>query len=159
MPPFCGFVRLVMCRRSASIMWVRFPQPAPISLIINTSMVKRKYYHPQDGCNPPREFTTDGCSGGMSWFWQTCIKPFTKTDIPWRECCVVHDRAYWMGGTWRNRRTADRQLRKCVGRAYPTIGWLMYFGVRMGGSPFWPVSWRWGYGWKKGLIERFTGWK
>ncbi len=136
------------------------PAARSTSLIINTFMVKRKDYHKQDGSTPPREFTTDGCSGGMSWFWQTLIKPHTKTDIPWRQCCVVHDRAYWMGGTWTDRRAADRHLRQCVGeQGYPVLGWLMYFGVRMGGSPFWPVSWRWGYGWKKGLIERCTGWK
>ena len=123
-------------------------------------MVMRKYYNPRDGSTPPREFTTDGCSGGMSWFWQTFIKPLTKADIPWRQCCVIHDRAYWMGGSWTERRAADRHLRQCVGRqGYPLMGWLMYFGVRIGGSPFWPVSWRWGYGWKQGLIERFTGWK
>lgn len=123
-------------------------------------MKKRKYYNPRDGATPPREFTTDGCSGGMSWFWQTAVKPFTKTDIPWRDCCVTHDRAYWMGGSWYDRRFADRELAQCVEqKGYPVIGWLMYIGVRIGGSPFWPLSWRWGYGWKKGLIERVCGWK
>jgi len=123
-------------------------------------MVKRKYYHPRDGQAPPREFTTDGCSGGMSWSWQTFVKPFTKNDIPWRGCCVTHDHCYWAGGTWTDRRNADLALRDCVAdKGYPIMAWAIYFGVRAGGSPFWPVSWRWGYGWKKGLIERCTGWK
>ena len=121
-------------------------------------MEKRKYYHPRDGATPPREFTTDGCSGGMSWAWQTFAKPFTKTDIPWRDCCVEHDKEYWMGGTWWERRKADEQLRQCVSRqGYPTMGWLMYLGVRVGGSPFFPFSWRWGYGWKMGIVERLFG--
>jgi len=71
-------------------------------------MKTRKYYNPRDGATPTRAFTTDGCSGGMSWAWQTFVKPLTKTDIPWRQCCVVHDRAYWMGGTWTDRRVADK---------------------------------------------------
>ncbi len=96
----------------------------------------------------------------MSWFWQTCIKPFTKTDIPWRGCCVEHDKEYWEGGTWTDRRNADLALAKCVGeRGYPIIGWLMYAGVRLGGCPLWPFSWRWGYGWKRGIFERWFGWK
>ena len=26
----------------------------------------------------------------------------------------------------------------------------MYLGVRAGGSPYWPASYRWGYGWPYG---------
>ena len=123
-------------------------------------MSTRKYYHPRDGATPTYEFTTDGCSGGMSAFWQLVVKPFTKTDIPWRDCCVTHDREYWEGGTWYDRVQADLNLAKCVdARGYPVWAKLMYWGVRIGGSPFWPFSWRWGYGWKLGLIQRITGWK
>lgn len=123
-------------------------------------MSDRKYYHPRDGATPPHAFTTDGCSGGMSAFWQLCVKPFTKTDIPWRDCCVTHDKEYWEGGTWYDRVQADLNLAKCVdARGYPLWAKLMYWGVRIGGSPFWPFSWRWGYGWKRGLLQRLFGWK
>ena len=89
-------------------------------------MSNRDYYHPRDGAQPTYEFTTDGCSGGMSWFWQTFIKPFTKTDIPWRGCCVEHDKEYWMGGTWKERQIADQVLRECVAaKGYPIGGFLM----------------------------------
>jgi hypothetical protein len=96
----------------------------------------------------------------MSWAWQTFIKPFTKTDIPWRDCCVIHDKEYWEGGAWSDRVQADLNLAKCVeARGYHLWAKLMYWGIRIGGSPFWPLSWRWGYGWKKGLVERIFGWK
>jgi hypothetical protein len=123
-------------------------------------MSNRKYYSSRDGTEPTFTFTTDGCSGGMSAFWQHLVKPFTKTDIPWRDCCVTHDKDYWMGGTWKDRQNADQALRECVSaRGYPITGFLMYWGVRAGGSPLWVFSWRWGYGWEKGLIHRITGWK
>jgi len=82
---------------------------------------------------PPFAFTTDGCS-----LWP---------DGAWRSCCVEHDIAYWCGGTRDARLAADRQLRECVRRkSAPTNSQLMYYGVRVGGHPLWPFSWRWGYG-------------
>ncbi len=114
------------------------------------------YYRQRDETPPPRPFTTDGCSGGMSWFWQHLVKPFSKTDLPWRGCCISHDREYWMGGTWQQRRAADLQLFKCVKqKGFPLLAWFMYTGVRMGGSPFWPFGWRWAYGYKNPLFSMF----
>lgn len=90
-------------------------------------------------------FTSDGCSGGMSWLWRflVCGNP------PWEGDCVAHDRAYWEGGTAKQRRAADRDLLiKVAQRGYAFIAVVMWLGVRIGGHPLLPTSWRWGYGWK-----------
>ena len=83
---------------------------------------------------PPRSFTTDGCS---AWI-----------DDGWVSCCVEHDILYWCGGTSDQRRQADEAFRACIARDHGK-GWAstMYWGVRMGGSAWWPTPWRWGYGW------------
>ncbi|MDC0566569.1 hypothetical protein OAP01_00935 [Akkermansiaceae bacterium] len=52
------------------------------------------------------------------------------------------------GGTWKERRDADRKLRdgiRCKGK--PVIAQLAYVGVRVGGTPWLPTPWRWGFGW------------
>ncbi len=99
-----------------------------------------------------KPFTTDGCSGGMSWFWRT----FLGHPPPWEGDCVEHDKAYWEGGTKEQRRKADLKLCRRVGdKGYPILGWLMFAGVYVGGSPLLPFSWRWGYGysWYKGYTK------
>ena len=60
-----------------------------------------------------------------------------------------HDWHYWQGGTWRERRTADRELYSCIRqtKTWWTSG-IRYIGVRLGGVGIFPTSWRWGYGWK-----------
>ncbi len=87
-----------------------------------------------------RPFSSDGCSlfpDGLS----------NKREL-WLPCCIAHDKAYWQGGTWQQRLNADRQLKYCVARlGEPIIAELMLNGVRIGGSPFWPTGFRWGYGW------------
>ena len=100
----------------------------------------------------PSAFSTDGCSGGMSWAW----RKFLRGPPPWEECCVKHDFAYWRGGFWKDRRNADLELMSCVRKnGHPVWAIIMYIGVRIGGSPIWPVSWRWGYGWQyTGRYER-----
>lgn len=82
---------------------------------------------------PDYLFTTDGCS--------------RFPDDGWTGCCVVHDIAYWCGGSEDDREEADRLLRKCVNEKADRVGDLMYLGVRLGGSAWWPTPWRWGYGW------------
>lgn len=80
-------------------------------------------------------FTTDGCS-----MWP---------DGNYGGCCVEHDDAYWQGGTWRERREADRKLMACVVlKGHPFLALLIYLGVRIGGIGLLPTPWRWGYGWK-----------
>lgn len=81
-------------------------------------------------------FTTDGCS----MFF----------DGNWRECCAVHDIAYWKGGTEFEKKASDQALSDCVAKKSflgKSLGKSMQVGVYFGGSPALPDSWRWGYGW------------
>lgn len=91
-----------------------------------------------------RDFTTDGCS----------FFPDGDAENPerWHDCCVHHDMAYWRGGTAEERETADLGLRDCVAArtARPTLANQMYRGVRIGGAPLLPTTFRWGYGWGYG---------
>jgi len=85
-------------------------------------------------------FTTDGCSSFPDG-------TLLNREL-WLQCCINHDLAYWQGGTYQERLAADRQLAQCVTAVGgPVIGGLMFHGVRVGGSPFWPTHFRWGYGW------------
>ena len=66
----------------------------------------------------------------------------------WLDCCVEHDFAYWKGGTYNDRVGADQRLKECVAAVgQPEIAELMLAGVRVGGSPYFPTKFRWGYGW------------
>ncbi len=93
---------------------------------------------PHNTVEPMVPFRSDGCS----------VAP----DLNVRTCCDEHDKAYWAGGSCEARRTADRQLRECI-RALdrPRLASLYYAGVRIGGSPWWPFPWRWGFGWPYGM--------
>lgn len=83
---------------------------------------------------PTRAFATDGCS---AW-------PDTRATQP---CCVEHDIAYWCGGTAARRLAADDAFGACVAsRSGRALGAMMRFGVRLGGHPFFPMPYRWGYG-------------
>ncbi|HUP57598.1 MAG TPA: hypothetical protein VM598_09120 [Bdellovibrionota bacterium] len=83
--------------------------------------------------NELTKFSTDNCSG--------------FPDGNWRECCVIHDVEYFIGGTDSDRSEADRALGDCVNGRTPILGWIMrafvrFTGVRNPDSPF-----GWGYGW------------
>lgn len=94
---------------------------------------------------PDFPFTTDGCSGGMTWLWRLV----TRRDPPWQDRCIEHDRAYWQGGTVEMRRQADRVLMAgVVTNGHPIWAFAMWAGVRIGGVPWLPLPWRWGYGWR-----------
>ena len=83
---------------------------------------------------PPHAFTSDGCS-----LWP---------DGRWADCCLQHDMTYWCGGSAAARQDADARLCACVAAHGATcVARLMYVGVRMGGIPWQPFPWRWGYGW------------
>ncbi len=87
-----------------------------------------------------KPFTTDGCS----MFPNGTLK---YKDL-WLKCCTRHDLAYWQGGTRDERLKADRDLKACVAEAgEPGIAELMLAGVRVGGTPYLPTKFRWGYGW------------
>lgn len=85
-------------------------------------------------------FSTDGCSSFPDG-------PPGEPD-KWRNCCVLHDQAYWLGGTYTRRVAADKDLRVCISQVEnPVLADTMWAGVRVGGSPFWPTRFRWAYGW------------
>ena len=101
-------------------------------------------------------FSQAGCQFGGT----QSIKPFTTdgcSDFPdgtpshkqlWRKCCIAHDIKYWAGGTFDERLQADLELHACVRSVgEPAVADLMLAGVRVGGSPWRPTSYRWGYGW------------
>ncbi|WP_353307929.1 hypothetical protein [Shimia sp. NS0008-38b] len=127
-------------------------------------------------------FTTDGCSGGMSAAWMALAETFPsfyqtfEHQAPWHNCCVVHDKAYHLGGATSDpqasfyaRLRADEALRHCVkqvadsesgalSRQYSQspqdietvinfVADRMFEAVRVGGLPCSGLPWRWGYGW------------
>ena len=94
---------------------------------------------------PDYPFRSDGCT--------------FSPDGVWRQCCVAHDRAYWMGGTYAQRLKADRRFRDCLRKQCLQHdwnsfgGWLVsrayYYGVRVGGVGWIPLRRaRWGFGWR-----------
>lgn len=90
-----------------------------------------------------KPFTTDGCS----------LFPDGTPENKqlWLQCCLEHDRSYWLGGTREERRAADKQLKQCVvGLDKKFIAGMMQTGARLGGTPWLPTSFRWGYGWPYG---------
>lgn len=92
----------------------------------------------------PASFKSDGCS----------LFP----DCDYRDCCVEHDKAYYNGGSWKERWRADRRLFKCVankkGWWHKPLAPLMWLGVRIGGVPFLPTPFRWGFGRKKSVKKK-----
>ncbi|WMW82001.1 hypothetical protein RF679_06865 [Undibacterium cyanobacteriorum] len=89
-------------------------------------------------------FSTDGCSLFPDRAY------ITRAD--WCSCCLVHDLAYWRGGTEQERMAADLALKDCVQKSTknPVLANLMFDGVRLGGGPYFFTSYRWAYGWKVG---------
>jgi len=87
-----------------------------------------------------KEFQSDGC---------TCFFNGTRSQPSlWREDCLAHDYAYWRGGSFQQRKRADLLLRNQIRRkGAPITAFLVYVGVRLGGSPWLPTPWRWGFGW------------
>lgn len=85
-------------------------------------------------------FTSDGCSHWLEG-------PRSNPNL-WRECCFFHDISHWMGGPKSERLDADKKLSSSVkSKGEDLNSFLMYAGVRIGGSPFRNTSYRWGHGW------------
>ncbi len=82
----------------------------------------------RDPANILSEFTSDGCSGGLSVGWQYLsdkiehLKTVHGDLPPWESCCVAHDRRYHTAGdrqdsaeaSFQARKDADEELRACV---------------------------------------------
>ena len=74
------------------------------------------------------EFTSDGCSGGLSAGWEFLGSKIVRLgeihgdQPPWETCCVAHDRLYHVAGppdaiqeeSFEARRNADLALKSCV---------------------------------------------
>jgi hypothetical protein len=92
--------------------------------------------------NHPRlsPFKSDGCS---------CFPDGTlKQPDLWKRHCIEHDYAYWKGGTREERKAADMKLRDGIrAEGKPLVAEIAYAGVRIGGTPWLPTQWRWGFGW------------
>lgn len=87
-----------------------------------------------------RPFQSDGCTAFPDGTLQ-------QKDL-WLVCCMAHDYSYWKGGTLQERLEADQALQDCVARVgEPVLAQLMLAGVRVGGTPYLPTRFRWGYGW------------
>jgi len=100
-------------------------------------------FHPGVFADELSPFTSDGCSAFPDGTM--------KQQALWLNCCVQHDLAYWKGGTYQERLQADQALEMCVASVgEPQIAHLMLTGVRVGGSPYFPTTYRWGYGWSFG---------
>lgn len=87
-----------------------------------------------------KAFKSDGCSSFPNG-------TISQQNL-WLNCCIIHDKAYWKGGTFQQRLEADIALKDCVEQVgEPQIAELMLQGVRVGGTPYLPTKFRWGYGW------------
>ena len=87
-----------------------------------------------------KPFVSDGCSSFPDG-------TLSQKEL-WLSCCQSHDYAYWKGGTRDERLEADKELERCVAKVGDSkIALLMLAGVRVGGVPFLPTEFRWGYGW------------
>ena len=74
------------------------------------------------------DFTTDGCSGGLSIGWERLAEQFDGIrerhgiHPPWEACCIVHDKLYHKGAatnatteeSFEARKQADLALLTCV---------------------------------------------
>ena len=79
-----------------------------------------------------------------------------------KPCCLIHDQEYFRGGTRDQRRESDKKLFDCVkkkkGLQHRIVAPFIWLGVRIGGFPFLPTKFRWGFGtnekrYAKKLIE------
>ena len=70
-------------------------------------------------------------------------------DFDFADCCNRHDARYWSGGSALQRKQADLEFRSCVEqKGHKALAGIYYYGVRIGGTPYLPTPWRWGFGWE-----------
>jgi hypothetical protein len=89
-----------------------------------------------------KPFKSDGCS---------LIQPIYELlgrVPPAAAFCRLHDVDYWAGGPFGDFIRANREVRQRTRAAgYPILAWIRWIGVTLGGWPFLPTPWRWGFGW------------
>lgn len=89
-----------------------------------------------------RPFESDGCSSSPNGVTGT------SDSQVWTACCVMHDAAYWKGGTYQEKEKADKDLKACIANSgYPRVGLAYGASVQQFGGPNNQRSYRWGYGW------------
>lgn len=82
-------------------------------------------------------FQSDGCS----------LFPDAIGKSKYGSCCRTHDRSYYNGGSVSDRKAADDALYSCVAQEGSTaLATAIYWGVRIGGTPYLPTSFRWNFG-------------
>lgn len=87
------------------------------------------------GASPPNACWVDGCS--------------MAPDFNFASCCDQHDVRYWRGGSVDERAQADKTFGQCMAaKDHRVLAQLYYLGVRVGGTPYLPTPWRWGFGWR-----------
>ena len=63
-------------------------------------------------------------------------------DGNFKGCCDLHDLAYHLGGSLRDKWRADLGLSRCIGeRKSRALGWLYFAGVTLFGA----TPWHWSY--------------
>ncbi len=87
-----------------------------------------------------RPFESDGCTFIID-------KPIFSKNKSFKPCCYYHDISYWIGGSKQQRKSSDKELRKCVKKASNGFyGSMFYFGVRTGHLSPIKSKYRWGWG-------------
>ena len=118
-----------------------------VTLAVVVIMTVLIFNHKSSNADTLKAFTSDGCSAFPDG-------TFKQKEL-WLSCCIQHDYDYWQGGTYQQRLASDQALKSCVANVgQPKIAALMLAGVRVGGSPYLPTKFRWGYGWS---YPRFYG--
>lgn len=126
----CAFAPLRLCIRKPFLIFT-------LLLLFSFGAFAQNNPDKKTGTRPmPANFKSDGCS--------------MFPDGDYCDCCVEHDKAYFFGGSFKERRHADIKLYKCVrakrGFHHKIIAPLMYVGVRIGGVSWLPTPFRWGFG-------------
>ena len=88
-----------------------------------------------------KPFHTDYCTG----------YPEGTREEPmlWANCCIKHDLAYYVSGTRKDRRKADKLLRSCVEKvSTKTRANIMYTGIVLGHLSPIKAKTAWGWAWK-----------
>ncbi len=84
-------------------------------------------------------FETDGCTFIID-------RPIFSKKKSFKPCCYLHDISYWIGGSKKQRKTSDKELKKCIKKeSNGFYGSLFYLGVRTGHLS--PIKSRFQWGW------------